>query len=489
MPSASLFNKPASSRSISLPINAQPPSLSPHELLVVPPTCPTPAPAAPPTIVVANIDATAALPPRTPTLLDVATPNLPPSPRAAPQPSSAVPHVAQQLAPVLDENWQISDTATSMRQTIVDSGSLLVDLNDMEFKFTTDSHDMPTDRNARSSLTKTHYGKFDDEDDQDSNDSTDNDNNDNNDNNNDDYLRLSPVVRSMSNLLVGVPTKMYRATICFTANDGIQWLARTQCQGDYQAAHTLATRLLYHNFIKPLTDASDVGDDDNHASTTNTAAVTTDTCGSTYNNSPEQLYCFELAESPVPTRPPTPPQAAPQAPSTSTSTNKALTSSTAAISAVLPGAASLSGDYKADDSAWSEVLEVMTQGDVEAIRAKGGALLRSVRNRHGLSLLHYAVNQCWFDMVVLLVGEGVDLNAKDKNNWTPLHCACDQAVTQPDPYVALEIVEYLLLHGAHILSLTVDNTIPLHYLVRMPRYVQSKSEQERARTRERARTC
>lgn len=53
---------------------------------------------------------------------------------------------------------------------------------------------------------------------------------------------------------------------------------------------------------------------------------------------------------------------------------------------------------------------------------------------------------------------GVNINAKDKNGWTALHCACYEGFT--------DICYYLLKQRANVLSLTHSRTIPLHYLVR-----------------------
>ena len=53
---------------------------------------------------------------------------------------------------------------------------------------------------------------------------------------------------------------------------------------------------------------------------------------------------------------------------------------------------------------------------------------------------------------------GVDINAKDKNGWTVLHCACYEGL--------IDICLYLIRMRIPVMSLTSSRTIPLHYLVR-----------------------
>jgi ankyrin repeat protein len=48
-----------------------------------------------------------------------------------------------------------------------------------------------------------------------------------------------------------------------------------------------------------------------------------------------------------------------------------------------------------------------------------------------------------------------NLEDKDKNDWTPLHCACNSG--------HLEVVAYLIQKGANVSALTIEDATCLHY--------------------------
>ena len=52
----------------------------------------------------------------------------------------------------------------------------------------------------------------------------------------------------------------------------------------------------------------------------------------------------------------------------------------------------------------------------------------------------------------------MEINIKDKNGWTALHCASE--------IFYLDICEYLINNGARVNEVTSSFTIPLHYLVK-----------------------
>jgi len=61
-------------------------------------------------------------------------------------------------------------------------------------------------------------------------------------------------------------------------------------------------------------------------------------------------------------------------------------------------------------------------------------------------------------VVEYLVNQKADINAKDKNDWTPLHYAAQKG--------HLSVVEYLVNQKADINTKDEDNKTPLHYAAR-----------------------
>lgn len=54
--------------------------------------------------------------------------------------------------------------------------------------------------------------------------------------------------------------------------------------------------------------------------------------------------------------------------------------------------------------------------------SRSAELLHST-DRHGKSGLHIAAMHGHYQMMEVLLGQGAEINATDKNGWTPLHCA------------------------------------------------------------------
>ena len=86
----------------------------------------------------------------------------------------------------------------------------------------------------------------------------------------------------------------------------------------------------------------------------------------------------------------------------------------------------------------------------------------NAETRRGLKLLHqvsFGMYECQEDGVriaELLLTHGAEVDARNKDHWTPLHIACQNG--------KLEIVHLLLDNGAEVNAETVDGLKPLHSL-------------------------
>lgn len=106
-------------------------------------------------------------------------------------------------------------------------------------------------------------------------------------------------------------------------------------------------------------------------------------------------------------------------------------------------------------------------GDTQASESLEGL------DRRGQNLLHQAVEANQLEIVRFLIEvHSMDPNAQDKSKWTPLHIACSMNY--------LDIAEYLALRVmADVKLVSIDNSMPLHYLVRhLPPPVDERKKKE-----------
>lgn len=75
------------------------------------------------------------------------------------------------------------------------------------------------------------------------------------------------------------------------------------------------------------------------------------------------------------------------------------------------------------------------------------------------TLLHYAVGGQWLELVDLIIATGADVNAPDERELTPLHLACQSAVSGQS---STKIVSALLTAGAHVHAKDETGSTPLH---------------------------
>lgn len=96
---------------------------------------------------------------------------------------------------------------------------------------------------------------------------------------------------------------------------------------------------------------------------------------------------------------------------------------------------------------------------LKCLKKEGKEIVNSKSGEYGQTLLHVASYEGTSEIVELLVDKyKADVNAIDRNGWTPLHSAAAAG--------NFEICEILLQRGSFARALTNEGASPLHYLVR-----------------------
>ncbi|OTA08323.1 hypothetical protein A9Z42_0092800 [Trichoderma parareesei] len=95
------------------------------------------------------------------------------------------------------------------------------------------------------------------------------------------------------------------------------------------------------------------------------------------------------------------------------------------------------------------------------------ALLR-LTNNHGETLLHFAAAGCRVETMDFLISQGLDVNARSSNGWTPLMCALVPIESRFGRVTsmgeAIRAARILLSHGADTGIVTDEGWTPLHAL-------------------------
>jgi ankyrin repeat protein len=101
-------------------------------------------------------------------------------------------------------------------------------------------------------------------------------------------------------------------------------------------------------------------------------------------------------------------------------------------------------------------------GDLGKIKAllKDDPALISSRDQNGDTALHVAALFGHRDVVELLLANQADVNAKDNDGWTPLHCAADAHAFLGQPK---DVAELLLAHKADVNAKSKGGFTPLHF--------------------------
>jgi len=80
----------------------------------------------------------------------------------------------------------------------------------------------------------------------------------------------------------------------------------------------------------------------------------------------------------------------------------------------------------------------------------------NIRDKDGKTLLHYAAQKGYLDVIKLLLEKGADINAKDKDGKTPLH---DAIIYSGKSY---ELITFLIEKGADFNLKDKDGDIPIY---------------------------
>lgn len=88
---------------------------------------------------------------------------------------------------------------------------------------------------------------------------------------------------------------------------------------------------------------------------------------------------------------------------------------------------------------------------------------------NGENMLHFAAAGCGIEMMEFLLAQGLNINAKNSNGWTPLMCAMtpiEWNLSKPvkSPADVMRAARYLLSHGADANVATDEGWTPLHGL-------------------------
>ncbi|XP_072282405.1 protein phosphatase 1 regulatory subunit 12C isoform X8 [Pyxicephalus adspersus] len=105
----------------------------------------------------------------------------------------------------------------------------------------------------------------------------------------------------------------------------------------------------------------------------------------------------------------------------------------------------------------AEFLAACAGGDLleaeEMLRGQYGKEIIDSTNADGISALHQACIDENLEVVEFLVNHGANVNQADNEGWTPLHVAASCGY--------MEIAEYLLKHSANIAAVNSDGDVPL----------------------------
>ncbi|XP_077115688.1 protein phosphatase 1 regulatory subunit 12C isoform X4 [Ranitomeya variabilis] len=105
----------------------------------------------------------------------------------------------------------------------------------------------------------------------------------------------------------------------------------------------------------------------------------------------------------------------------------------------------------------AEFLAACAGGDLleaeDMLRGQAGEEVIDSTNTDGISALHQACIDENLEVVEFLVNHGANVNQADNEGWTPLHVAASCGY--------MEIAEYLLKHSANIAAVNSDGDVPL----------------------------
>jgi len=116
------------------------------------------------------------------------------------------------------------------------------------------------------------------------------------------------------------------------------------------------------------------------------------------------------------------------------------------------------------DTSNQKLFQLAKKGDIKALSKIASHSDLNSRDAYQQTALHIAAYEGHFQAVNLLLALGADPNARDKNEWTPLHSAASGDRTENH----LICMEMILRKGGDPNAVTNSQASVLHYLVRCP---------------------
>ena len=100
---------------------------------------------------------------------------------------------------------------------------------------------------------------------------------------------------------------------------------------------------------------------------------------------------------------------------------------------------------------------------------RGLEALLQLTSHNQETLLHFAAAGCHIEVMEFLIGQGLDVNAKNSNGWTPIMCAMvpikrNPSLSVKSPTEAMKAAQCLLSHGADANITTDEGWTLLHGL-------------------------
>ena len=115
------------------------------------------------------------------------------------------------------------------------------------------------------------------------------------------------------------------------------------------------------------------------------------------------------------------------------------------------------------------LVEVGNVEEVEKYLNGGSDINRLIKGNYQMTLLHIACNYLQPAMILYLVENAADVNSRDSDSLTPLHCLILPSIQGGDYMkeipIKLALIKYLIKNGANIEARDKQGNTPLHLAI------------------------